>query len=134
MLKCTTLCKIDWSELDLFGHVNNVMFFKYMQAARLRFCEEMGLSSLNKENSLSFMVASSRCDFKEPLHYPGEVKVLTIALWVKNTSFALSHQLYNNSSAHLAAVGEDVLVLYDYTKRSKVAVTPELRSMMVSEN
>lgn len=31
--------RIDWSELDLFGHVNNVMYAKYMQASRVHFME-----------------------------------------------------------------------------------------------
>jgi len=29
--------RIDWSEMDLFGHVNNVMYFKYIQASRVNY-------------------------------------------------------------------------------------------------
>lgn len=29
--------RIDWSEMDLFGHVNNVAFFKYVQASRVNY-------------------------------------------------------------------------------------------------
>ena len=31
--------RIDWSEMDVFGHVNNVMFMKYVQAARVHYWE-----------------------------------------------------------------------------------------------
>ncbi|MCE3258723.1 MAG: hypothetical protein K0S12_364, partial [Bacteroidetes bacterium] len=29
--------QLDWSEMDLFGHVNNVAYFKYIQAARVNY-------------------------------------------------------------------------------------------------
>ena len=38
--------RIDWSELDAYGHVNNVMIMKYMQAARVHYWEELGLQAL----------------------------------------------------------------------------------------
>lgn len=120
---------IDWADLDLFGHVNNVMFFKYMQASRLRFCENLGLTSLNERGKISFLVASSSCAFKRPLHYPGTVTVRTSASWVKNTSFCLKHVI-TDAGGEVAAEGEDVLVLFDYHQHKKVTVSAELRSGM----
>ena len=35
--------RIDWSELDVFGHINNVMFNKYAQTARLNYVDTIGL-------------------------------------------------------------------------------------------
>ena len=120
---------IDWAELDLFGHVNNVMFFKYMQASRLHFCEKIGLTSLNEKGKLSFMVASSRCDFKKPLYYPGKVTINTKAMWSKNTSFCQIHELLDDNQS-VCSIGEDVLVLFDYTKNEKVVIAEELRRAM----
>ncbi len=31
--------RLDWSEMDMFGHINNVMFFKFMQASRVNYWE-----------------------------------------------------------------------------------------------
>ncbi len=38
--------RIDWSELDVFGHVNNVAFNKYAQAARLNYVDTIGLNGI----------------------------------------------------------------------------------------
>lgn len=124
----TTLA-IDWSELDLFGHVNNVMFFKYLQAARLKFCEQLGLTSLNEPGRLSFVVASSSCSFRSPLYYPGEVIVRTSAAWARNTSFCLRHEI-RDSKDKIAGEGEDVLVLFDYSGHKKVVLDPSLKARM----
>ena len=121
--------RIDWADLDLFGHVNNVMFFKYMQASRLNFCEQLGLTSLNEPGKLSFLVASSHCDFRKPLYYPGEVQVRTKVKSAGNTSFVLSHTL-TDGRGELCGEGEDVLVLYDYHVEKKIPVSKALKSMM----
>ena len=129
-MKQTSLeIKIDWSELDLFGHVNNVMFFKYMQASRLHFCEKIGLTSLNEENKLSFMVASSHCDFKKPLYYPGTVTIVTTSVEFGNTSFVLQHTIVAQNGETVAE-GIDTLVLYDYGSGKKVTLCEELKNKM----
>jgi acyl-CoA thioester hydrolase len=128
----TLTIRIDWADLDLFGHVNNVMFFKYMQASRLHFCEKLGLTSLNEPGKFSFMVASSRCDFKRPLYYPGDVSVVTKAIWAKNTSFCLSHELRDTQKNECGA-GEDVLVLFDYANARKVDIPSQLKDLLAGD-
>jgi acyl-CoA thioester hydrolase len=51
--------RIDWSELDLFGHVNNVAFHKYAQTARLNYVEAIGLMKLHQSQNIGFMVAET---------------------------------------------------------------------------
>jgi acyl-CoA thioester hydrolase len=127
-LERTIELRISWADLDLFGHVNNVAFFRYIQDARLAYCEELGLTSLNEAGKLSFMVASSCCRFKSPLHYPGMVTVLTRADWVKNTSIQLSYVLESNGT--VVAEGEDVLVIYDHHLKCKSPVPAEMREKL----
>ncbi len=118
--------KIDWSDLDLFGHVNNVAFFKYIQAARVNYCESIGLTSTNQSNKLSFIVAAINCAFKAPLEYPGSVKVFTRTEWIKNSSLQLTHLLVNNKG-QIVAESADVLVVFDYPKKTKTNVPAELK-------
>lgn len=123
--------RIDWADLDLFGHVNNVMFFKYIQSARVNYCETIGLTSLTHPSQHSFMVASSQCQFKKPLLYPGNITVHTRVDWIKNTSFQLSYQIFNPQQI-LVAEATDVLVVFDHNKKTKVIIDPELRAKMES--
>ena len=34
--------RIDWSDLDLLGHVNNIAFSRFFQAARVEYCGHIG--------------------------------------------------------------------------------------------
>ncbi|WP_317897356.1 acyl-CoA thioesterase [Aurantibacillus circumpalustris] len=121
------MLKINWADLDLFGHVNNVAFFKYIQAARVNYCELIGLTSLFDLSKNSFMVASSQCEYKSPMHYPGEVSVLCRVDWIKNTSMQLLYELYNSENI-LVAKAMDVLVVYDHSKKIKVSISSQLKS------
>src|SRR6476620_8340730 len=69
--------RIDWSELDYFGHVNNVSFFKYIQSARVNYWDTIGLSQSHLETNIGPILASCKCDFKQPLHFPGQVTIFS---------------------------------------------------------
>ncbi len=99
--------RIDWSELDIFGHVNNVAFNKYAQAARLNYMDTIGLMQLHKTQNIGFMVAETNCQFKKELLFPGDIHIQTKIDFVKNTSFALEHTMTNDNS-EVVAIAKDV--------------------------
>ncbi len=121
--------RIDWSEMDLFGHVNNVSFFKYIQAARVNFWEQIGIAELHKTQRIGFTVAAVNCQFKKPLYYPGNVKISTRVEWVKNSSLQLSHTLVNDDD-EIAATAEDIIVMFDYNTNEKVIISEELKKLI----
>lgn len=118
--------RIDWSEMDLFGHVNNVTFFKYLQAARVNYWEHIGLTMFFDETKTGPILASSSCQFKKPLHYPGGVTILSRVDFIKNSSFGISHRV-QNAAGELAAEGTDIIVMYDFNKNEKMNVPGWLR-------
>jgi len=121
--------RIDWSEMDLFGHVNNVAFFKYLQASRVNYWETIGLSAYFNQTHIGPILASSTCNFKKALHYPGNITVLVKVEFMKNTSFGLSHIILNDKN-EIAAEGNDVIVMYDFNLSEKVAIPTWLRDKM----
>ncbi len=123
--------RIDWSEIDSFGHVNNVMFMKYVQAARLNFVDSIGLMKLHRTEKIGFMVAETNCQFKKELHFPGYVTVNTKIAFIKNTSFSLEHTI-TNSDEEIVAIAKDVLVVFDFTKNEKCLIPDSIKANMES--
>lgn len=119
------ILRIDWSDLDYFGHVNNVSFFKYIQAARVNYWDEIGLTRSHLETNIGPLLASCQCDFKQKLNYPGEVTIHSRVHFIKNTSFGIQHQLFNHHKV-LVATATDILVMYDYNENRKTQVSTEL--------
>lgn len=123
----TTLkLRIDWSELDLFGHVNNVVFYRYIQSARVRFWEQIGLYELFERNKIAPLLASASIDFKKPLKYPGTAIIQYEPAFVKNTSFGLGYTILNEQN-DTVALGKDIMVLFDFSENSKLVISDNLR-------
>lgn len=118
--------RIDWSEIDFFGHVNNVAILKYIQAARVNYLEAVGLMQLQIEVKKGPILASTSCQFRKPLFYPGQVKIYTKVDLIKNTSFRIQHQIYNDNN-ELSAEAQEIIVFYDFNTNTKLIIPPEIR-------
>lgn len=121
--------RIDWSELDVFGHVNNVTFNKYAQSARLNYVDTIGLMELHKTQNIGFMVAETNCQFKKELLFPGNIHIQTKIDFVKNTSFALDHNM-TNDNGEIVAIAKDVLVVFDFNTREKCLIPEGIKEKL----
>ena len=119
--------RIDWSELDLFGIVNNVMYFKYIQVSRVNYWELTGLTAEYDRAKIGPLLASTSCQFRKQLLYPGNIIVQARVEFIKNTSFGMHHQIINSNN-EIAAEAHDIIVVYYFNKKEKVLFPSELRS------
>jgi len=118
--------RIDWSELDVFGHVNNLEIMKYVQAARVNYLEKVGLMQLQSEKNIGPILASIHTQFRKPLFYPGQVTVYSGVDYIKTSSFKIHHEIYNDNN-ELAAEAQDIIVFYDFNRNHKLSIPEELR-------
>ncbi len=124
--------RIDWSEMDLFGHVNNVAYFKYIQASRVHCWELSGLAANFTRTRIGPILLSTGCQFKSPLFYPGNIVVHSRVEFIKHTSFGIHHRIKNEAD-EVAAEAHDVIVMYDFNKNEKVAVPDQFRAFALAQ-
>ena len=117
--------RIDWGDLDLLGHVNNVSIVRYLQAGRVMFMEKIGLPAYAGMKT-GPIEAATEIQFRKQLHYPGNVEVRTGVREVKNTSIILEHKVYDDAG-DLAVSGMEVIVHFDFVDQCKIPLTDELR-------
>ena len=118
--------RLDWSEMDLFGHINNVSYFKYIQSSRVNYWEAVGLTKLHGEMGVGPMLASSSYRFFKPLFYPGNIMVQASVTNIGNTSFKMQHQILD-INLEIAAEAEDVVVMYDFNEGDKVLIPDDIK-------
>lgn len=121
--------RLDWSEMDTFGHINNVMFFKYIQASRVNYWEHIGLMNRYFKDKIGPILVSTGCQFTKPLFYPGNITIEVRAEFMKTTSIGLHHRILNHKN-ELSAEAHDVIVIYNFTTNQKVPIPDELREAM----
>ena len=118
--------RIDWSEMDLFGHVNNVSYFKYIQASRVHYWEVSGLAAEFDETKIGPILLSTSCQFIKPLFYPGNLVMECRIEFIKTTSFGIHHRILNDQN-EVVAEAHDVIVTFDFNKNEKVPVSAAFR-------
>ena len=121
--------RIDWSELDIYNHVNNVAFMKYMQSGRVNFWQATDLARYHTETNKGPMLVSTHCDFKKQLTFPGNIVVKTKIAHIGNSSFSLEHIILNEAN-EVCAVGKDVAVCYDFNIGETFLIPDWLRLKM----
>jgi acyl-CoA thioester hydrolase len=125
--------KIDWSEIDLFGHINNVAILKYVQSARVHLLEKLGLMASQAGEKKGPILASVDCQFIKPLFYPGTVTIHSTISLIKTTSFRVTHTIYNDKT-EITAKANDIIVLYDFITENKLRIDDDLRKKLESLN
>jgi len=119
--------RMDWSELDYFGHINNLAFYKYLQAGRLYFFDQIGMTQHHLDTKVGPILAAAECQFKRQLHYPGHIEVQTHTAWIKNSSFGLSHAIVDEAG-QIAAAAEEVIVYFDFNAQEAVPLPDFFRA------
>jgi acyl-CoA thioester hydrolase len=122
--------RLDWSEMDLFGHINNVSYFKFIQASRVHYWELTGLAASFAETRIGPILLSTGCQFLKPLHYPGNILVEARMEFLSNTSFGLHHRIRNEEDT-IVAEAHDVIVNFDFNKNEKTAISEAFRNAAV---
>jgi len=118
--------RLDWSEMDMFGHINNVMFFKFMQASRVNYWEISKFHEDYLTKKIGPLLISSACQFRKSLFYPGNISVEARVDFIKNSSMGIHHRILNDKN-EIAAEAQDVIVLFDFKKNEKVTIPENIR-------
>ena len=121
--------RIDWSDLDMYRHVNNLSFMRFMQSGRVNLWEATGLHKMYAEENKGAMLVSTHCDFKKALHYPGSAIIKTRIAEIGNKSFKIEHHIFDEEN-QLCAVGKDVSVFYDFSENKTLPIPDNLREIL----
>lgn len=122
---------VAWGDMDAMQHVNNTVYFRYFESARVAYFEKLGLSGFMDETGIGVILASAGCRFRRPLTYPDTVAVGTRVASVKQDSLVVEHALYSHRLQKIAATGEGLIVPFDYREHKRIALPEELRRRIV---
>ncbi|MCB0769051.1 MAG: acyl-CoA thioesterase [Flavobacteriales bacterium] len=117
---------VAWGEQDAFGHLNNVVYFRYFENVRMHFLQRIGVLRSHDEDGIGVILAHTACDFERPVVWPARLRISTGCTAVGNTSFTLTY-LIQDEAGNTVATGTSVQVMYDYTHHRKVPVPKAVR-------
>ena len=87
-----TTLQVRFRDIDAFGHVNNAVFFSYLELARIRYLLEV-LQPDEPIQRLPLILARVELDFRSPITFGEDVVVETRVDHVGRTSFGMQHRM-----------------------------------------
>lgn len=76
---------IRWGDMDVMAHVNNTIYFRFMEIIRLEWVRSLGVTlEAGKE---AIVIVNAFCNFKKQLEYPGDVRLKMYASDVGEKAF-----------------------------------------------
>ncbi len=121
---------VAWGEMDALGHVNNIVYFRYMESARVAFLLSLGINRLDGEAGVGVILQSVLARFRRPIVYPDTVHVSSRVTSVERDRFTLEHEIRSVKLAEVAAIGVGVIVSYDYVRATKVDLPERWASLL----
>ena len=103
---------IRWGDMDAMGHVNNTVYFRYMEQARIAWFESL-VPRAEAWGEISIVIVNASCNFRRPINYPGTVEVKVFAGTPGGSSvptfyeLLLENEIYADGDATVVFLGRD---------------------------
>jgi acyl-CoA thioester hydrolase len=125
-----------WADMDAFGHVNNVVYLRYLQEARVDMlfvhAPEQGAEHLAR----GVVVRRHEIGYRLPLHFrPAPIRVETWVTEVRAASFGLGYEVVDfgpDGSRTVYVVAASVLVPFDLAEDRIRRIAPREREVLES--
>jgi acyl-CoA thioester hydrolase len=115
-----------WGEMDAYRHVNNVVYFRYFENARLEFFRRVDWPAFEKETGIGPILHSTRARFRRALTYPDTILIGARVSQLGEDRLTLEHRIVSKASGAVVTEGEGVVVAFHYERAEKVALPEEL--------
>lgn len=122
---------VAWGEMDSFGHVNNIVYFRYFESARLAYFERVGFLEEMERSGIGPILATTKCRFKKALTYPDRIRVGATAKDLRDDRFTMLYCIESEALGTVAADGEGLIVAYDYNEQRKASLPDSVRAAIV---
>jgi acyl-CoA thioester hydrolase len=122
------------ADTDTFDHVNNATYLTYFEIGRVEYlvaATGQGLPVPSFGARISYILAEARITFRSPAVFGDVLEVETRVARIGRTSLTMEHRITapapgGEALARLVAVGETVLIRYDYDRAAPTPFEPEL--------
>jgi acyl-CoA thioester hydrolase len=120
-----------WGDQDVMNHINNTLYFRYMEQARVEWLDAMCAEERKESNQGAVLVTAS-CAFLMPLTYPGNIICDVFIGQPGRSSLPTFYEVRRTDDGRLFATGEAKLVWIDKTSGQSIPLPESLRQVFTA--
>ncbi len=120
-----------WMDNDVYGHVNNVVYYSYFDTAVNQFLIERGVLDIHQGEVVGFVVDSA-CSYFSSISFPDTIHAGIRVATLGNSSVRYQIALYRNSDPLPCAAGHFVHVYVERSSNRSVPIPASVRNVLAT--
>lgn len=121
---------VQWGDMDAYDHVNNTVFFRWFESARMEYLVQCGLTESRELDGIGAILHSTSCRFRLPVLFPDTVHVGARVTELGEDRFTMEYRVVSERHRGVAAEGQAVIVAYDYNASRKTTIPESVRARL----
>lgn len=118
-----------WHDNDIYGHVNNVVYYGFFDTAVNNYLIQQGGLNIQDGDIVGFVV-SSACDYFASIAYPDLIEVGLRVAKLGNSSVQYELAIFREGEQEACAAGRFVHVFVARASNRPTAIPPRLRAAL----
>lgn len=118
---------VAWGEMDALNHVNNVVYFRYFETARLDYFKEAALMNDIKDTGVGPVLSDTSARYRLPVTYPDTLLVGSRVTKIEDDRFTMEYEIFSKKMGAITTRGTAQVVMFDFKNNSKAKISPKLR-------
>src|SRR5262245_29871391 len=118
--------QVAWGEMDAFQHVNNIVYFRYFESARIAYFERINFADQETNGGIGPILAHTQCRFRRALTYPDTISIGARVTEIKEDRFMMALGVFSHRLQKIAAEGTAEIVAFDYRQNKKALLPAEV--------
>lgn len=116
-----------WGEMDAFQHVNNVVYFRYFESARVAYGHEVRMMDPKQNAGVAPILAATQARYKRPVTFPDQLLVGVRVSRMASNRFWQQYHIVSTTQNVLTTEGEAEIVMFDYKAGTKTTIPDAMK-------
>ena len=116
-----------WGDADMLGHINSVVYMRYIESGRLDYLERILGIDFKKPPGQGVILADIKISYLQQVHHPANLEVATRVSRIGNTSFDFTANIYCQDGGAVIVKSKSVCVWFNYVDNCKQPVPDDAR-------
>ncbi|MGO2479499.1 MAG: acyl-CoA thioesterase [Pseudoalteromonas sp.] len=121
-----TKVNVAWGEMDALQHVNNVVYFRYFENARIDFLNQINLLGDLKTTGIGPVISENNARYKRPVTFPDTVLIGVSISDINKDRFMMHYTVFSEQQNAITTVGSSQVVMFNFKTGKKADLSETL--------
>lgn len=117
---------VAWGEMDALNHVNNVVYFRYFETARIDFFNQINMMDYLEKTSIGPVLSETQAKYKRPVTFPDTLLVSVSVSDIQQDRFVMHYRIFSKAQQAITTIGSAKVVMFNFKTGQKATLTAEL--------